>query len=326
MIRAAGILCIATNGHVLLLKRTDGQGWAFPGGGLEDEESAEDAARREFGEETGAKVKGDLKLWTRSILGECDFSTFLYRCEEFTPVLNEEHSAFQWTALEFALGSSLLHPGVGISLRRFGMDELAIAKAIRDGELTSPQRYGNLLLIAIRITGTGVSYRLAHDEFVWRDPAIYRTAEFLERCNGLPVILDHPEDVPMLNTEEFHDRMVGTVFLPYFKGNDEVWSIAKVFDMRVADVLENEQMSTSPAVVFMGVEPGSVHKMKDDNTLLIEGKPSLLDHVALCSLGVWDKGGPPTGVDSIDTRTDALNQILYRLKLDELCRRTNAQH
>lgn len=81
------------------------------------------------------------------------------------------------------------------------LDELGIAKAIQTGELTSPQRYGNLLLIAIRITGTGVAYRQSLEEFVWRDPSLYLNPEFLERCNGLSVILEHPEE-SVLNTEE----------------------------------------------------------------------------------------------------------------------------
>src|SRR5581483_6826534 len=37
---------------------------------------------------------------------------------------------------------------------------------------------------------------------------------------------------------------------------------------------------------------------------LIEGKPSLLDHVCVCEQGVWDKGGPPTGVRS-ESRGDS---------------------
>src|SRR5690349_20417185 len=37
LIRAAGILCITSTGHVLLVHRTDGQGWAFPGGRIEED-------------------------------------------------------------------------------------------------------------------------------------------------------------------------------------------------------------------------------------------------------------------------------------------------
>jgi hypothetical protein len=35
---------------------------------------------------------------------------------------------------------------------------------------------------------------------------------------------------------------------------------------------------------------------------LIEGKPILLDHIAICEVGVWDKGGPPTGVSTTNVQ------------------------
>jgi 8-oxo-dGTP pyrophosphatase MutT (NUDIX family) len=356
MIRAAGILYLSAAGHVLLAHRTDGQGWAFPGGGIEDGESAEDAARREFFEETGEKFEGSLVLWTRrvspvagaipntaegvpSAVGEeVDFTTFLAKGEEFAPKLNDEHDRWMWCDRDFALASPGLHPGCYVALRRFGMHELDLAKAIVSGELTSPQRYENLLLVAIRITGTGVAYRGSHDEFPWRDSALYLTDEFLARCNGLPVILEHPKK-NVLNTKEFKDRIVGTVFLPYIQG-DEVWSVAKIWDEEVSNMLETQQMSTSPGIVCGGTK----FKMRDGTKLLIEDMPSLVDHIALLYAesdpdgngdsgksgeGVWDKGAGMSGVESIDAvlvadsaskTPDALDVILRTLKVDQIDR------
>lgn len=333
MIRAAGILCISPKGHVLLLRRTDGQGWAFPGGGIEEGESAEEAARREFFEETGHEFEGDLSLWTRrvspgpSVDEQVDFTTFLASGKEFEPTLNDEHDRWQWVDRDFACAAvGLLHPGCYIALRRFNMDELGIAKAIIAGELTSPQRYANLLLIAIRISGTGLSYRPALDEFVVRDKDIYLSPDFLQRCNGLPVILEHP-DTPLLDTKEFKARIVGTVFLPYIR-DEEPWGIAKILDMKIATMLETEKMSTSPGV-FCG---GAKLKLPGDNKLLIEDKPSLVDHIALLysdpdgsgtgGKGVWDKGGEMSGVESIDANSPAewptLDVISRQVKLYEL--------
>jgi hypothetical protein len=55
-VQAAGTLIIA-DGNVLFLRRGNGgdhpDEWAFPGGGVESGESAEDAARRETMEEAG---------------------------------------------------------------------------------------------------------------------------------------------------------------------------------------------------------------------------------------------------------------------------------
>jgi 8-oxo-dGTP pyrophosphatase MutT (NUDIX family) len=324
-VRAAGVLCVAKDGCVLMMRRADSGLWALPGGHIEDGESAEQAARRELYEETGYSHVGELKPWTRRLRDNVDFTTFLAHVEEFCPTLDQEHTASHWVDREFAAAAmGLLHPGVSITLVRFSMDELGIAKAIRDGELTSPQRYGNLLLIAIRITGTGASYRSALNEYVWRDPSIYMNPEFLERCNGLPVIVDHPEKA-VLNTEEFRNRIVGTVFLPYLREPDEVWGIAKILDMEAAEDLETKPLSTSPAVVFTPADGNVKHEMKNGSILLIEGKPSLLDHLAICVKGVWDKGGDPAGVESIDARPDAtsaskLGAILHELKMHELVR------
>ena len=50
---AASIICINENGESLLGKRTDNHKWGYAGGSVEIDEKVEDAARREFFEETG---------------------------------------------------------------------------------------------------------------------------------------------------------------------------------------------------------------------------------------------------------------------------------
>jgi len=46
-----------SNGEILLHKRSDFNVWAFPGGGAEEGESAEDCIVREVFEETGLRIK-----------------------------------------------------------------------------------------------------------------------------------------------------------------------------------------------------------------------------------------------------------------------------
>lgn len=331
MIHAAGILFVAPQGRALFVKRAAGGDyagfWCLPGGKQEDGESAEEAAKREVKEETGYKTTGNLLEWTRKIcqppiapapvsdeeevpapvMDPVDYITYLRRLpEEFTPVLDEENVGYAWAPIDSP--PQPLHPGCNIALARFNMNELGVARAIRDGELVSPQFYCNMWLFAIRITGTGASYRSKLQEHVWRDSTIYLNDEFLTRINGLQVILEHPKG-NVLNDKEFHNRTIGSVFLPFIPSPnfvagkpDEVWAIAKIYDMRAVQLMLDNQLSTSPAVVFF---KGTNEKVTLENgeSLLVEGDPGLVDHIAICWNGVWDKGGDPEGVAN-DVRAD----------------------
>ncbi len=311
-IRAAGVLLVDPEGRVLLAQRRDGQGWSVPGGHIEAGEMPEQAARRELKEETYLDAPATLSEWTRRIRDGVDFTTFIGRVERAeTPVLNEEHSRSVWVQPQAALETMALHPGMHIALERFSLDELGVAKAIRDGELTSPQRYGNFMLVALRITGTGASYRPEHDEFVWRDPAIYLNAEFLQRCQGLPALIQHPPKGAMLDSAEWADKAVGAIALPYIV-KDEVWGIAKIYDDAAMRSIEFSDLSTSPGVETTGTKV----PWKDGKHVLVEDRPELFDHVALCDSGVWDKGGPPSGVQTSLTTTSSGEPEMAEKKLD----------
>ena len=357
--RAAGILFLTKGEsprRALFLKRGPGGDypgyWCFPGGHLEGNETPEEAAKREAIEEIGSLPKGERTLLARNIslcdlaasaaggtgaasadalpvaaapeaplplaTKVVDFTTFLQEVDApFDVVKDGEHTGFAWAPISDP--PQPLHPGCEIAARRYFADELGVARMMAAGELTSPQVYRNMTLWAMRITGTGVSYRspvlargkdgkvvldadkkptiLEEEEFPWRDPSIYLNDEFLARCNGLPVIAGHPKS-KTLNSKEFDRRIVGTVFLPYIRG-DEVWGIAKVWDDESNAELEKDQYSTSPAVVISDPEnPSYKFRLENGSLLLVEGKPSLLDHLALCERGVWDKGGEAAGVDN----------------------------
>ncbi len=302
MIHAAGVLFLAPNNRGLFLKRgpnSDHPGeWCFPGGGLEKDELPEDAAEREVKEEIGFLPEGILVEHTRTQSDETDFTTFRQSvAAEFAPdpvALYTEHVGYAWAPI--ASPPEPLHPGCAIALARLSMDELGVARAIAAGQLTSPQRIDTLALYAMRVSGTGVSYRRGLDEYVWRDPALYLSQDMIDRCAGLPVIMEHPE-AATLNSEEFADRVVGGVMFGYVK-DDELWCVARIYDADAIDLMEKQQLSTSPAVVFKDPSVNSKTTI-DGKTLLIEGKPSLLDHLAICQRGVWDKGGPATGIDVV---------------------------
>lgn len=298
---AAGIIFRAGK-KVLLLKRraTDTMGgmWAFPGGKIETGETAIDAARRESLEEIDYGPPADtVASFNVKETPELKFETFLHGCAEFIPQLNSEHTEHVW-ADEDNLPSPL-HPGAAEDIKKLFepiLTELEVAQAIRDGILESPQQFGNMMMFAMRISGTGVSYRSKIKEFVYRNPKYYLTDEFLARCNGLPVIWEHPEK-NVLNSDEFANRVIGGIMLPYIQGS-EAWGIARVYDKEAGQRMAKKQLSTSPTVVFRNVEDNDTIALNDGSTILIEDKPALIDHLAVCELGVWDKGGDPVGVKS----------------------------
>ena len=323
MLEASGIFFVTPESKVLLCKRAQGdfQGaWALPGGKIEDGENPEEAARRECREELGFQYDGKLAFWTRRVRDDVDYVTFIARIpKEFDVHLNEEHSDAAWMDIDYALHNDdvYLHPGVRIVLQRLTMDELEVATAIRDRELASPQFFENMWLFDIRITGTGASYRPKSEEFVYRDPQLYMNDHFIQRCNGLPVIFEHPDKKPALDTEEFRNRIIGTILLPYAREDkDEVWGIAKIYDLPAAEIMLEDDLSTSPGVVFRDPSVNEYETLTNGDKMLIEGKPGLLDHIAICASGVWDKGGKPAGVE-ISHRIDDMADVKATARQDD---------
>lgn len=302
--RAAGIMFLTADNQTLMMRRGSGgdfpNHFGLPGGHLEDGETLEDGARREAKEETGFDYTGPLEM----IHDDGQFATFAARgVEQFPVTICPESAGYVWT--DMANPPAPMHPGMSKTLRIAQIStELDVAVLMQDDVLPSPQMYANMGLLAIRITGTGLAYRSALGEHVWRDPAIYLNFEFLARCNGLAVIMDHP-DKATLNTKEFAKRVIGSIMLPYIKG-DDVWGIAKIHDLdALAQIVEEgnspEGISTSPAVVFNESAGNTLLTTEAGEKLLIEGKPFLIDHIAIVtkergSKGVWDKGGEPSGI------------------------------
>lgn len=320
--KCAGLLFIA-DGKVLLLHRVDRDEWEGPGGHVEDGESAREAAIRECLEEIGVDAR-TMDVAVRPIettsgpadgLG-IDYKTFYVEVESgirFPKIrLNHEHDDYDWFPMDDVPKGT--HPGVKEVLSRLEsrhdstggvITETDIAKAIRDGELESPQRIGDLWLFDVRITGTGVSYRPKHEEYVYRPPEFYLTDEFLARCSGLPVIFDHPEKKGQIDTDEWRQRAIGSIVLPYIpnetterKDPTEVWGIARIHDGDAAELMMTSHISTSPAVKFGAAGSTKTVRMDDGSRLMIEGNPNYIDHLAVCPEGVWDKGGEPRGVNT----------------------------
>ncbi len=167
-----------------------------------------------------------------------------------------------------------------------------VAERIRDGLMSSPQRLGAFWLFDLRVTGTGAAYRDTIGEYAVRDPDTWLTDDLVNRCNGLAVTFGHPASAG-LNTQEYRQRSIGSIVLPYKRG-DELRGVAKIFDDDAAMLMQTSHRSTSP-----GVTPGAESEpvaLPDGTMVLDESAPLIFDHLAVCENGVWDKGGPPAGV------------------------------
>jgi 8-oxo-dGTP pyrophosphatase MutT (NUDIX family) len=117
---AAGVCFVDENEKILLMHRTDGEGWAFPAGGAEGGESPDMTARREASEETGWSGEESLALADMTQTPTLRFYTFKTHVKQFTPILNSEHDKARWFSPKQALLTPLsLHPGVRNFLLRW---------------------------------------------------------------------------------------------------------------------------------------------------------------------------------------------------------------
>ncbi|WP_421015997.1 NUDIX hydrolase [Klebsiella michiganensis] len=286
---------------VFLIQRSDDGTWCQPGGTIEPGELAIDAARREVLEETGYHYDG--LLTPHSVHG--DYLT--YRAdvpEQFEAKLNDESLAAGWFHIDDL--PKPLHQPFAEMLAQQALNETDVAALIADGTLSSPQYFYNMWMFAIRVTGTGVTWRSADQEMTFRNPDDYLTPEFLQRVAGVPLIWLHPEK-RTLDSDEFSRRVIGTLTNAWVADKGEVWAVARVYDAEAAEIMATRQLSTSPTVKFSEVAQSII---VDGQPLLVEPSPELLDHVAICEQGVWDKLLNPTGVksDSIPKEAEKMDE------------------
>lgn len=287
---------------VFLIQRSDDGTWCPPGGTVEPGELAIDTARREVLEEVGYQYDGPLT--PHSVYG--DYLTFRAEVpERFEAKLNDESLAAGWFHIDDL--PKPLHQPYAEMLAQQALNETEVAALIADGTLSSPQFFINMWMFAIRVTGTGVTWRSADQQMAFRNPDDYLTPEFLQRVAGVPLIWLHPEK-NKLDSDEFAKRVIGTLTNSWVADNGEVWAIARVYDAEAAEIMATRQLSTSPTVTYSEAQD-SIIKI-DGQPLLVEGSPVLLDHVAICEQGVWDKLLAPTGVksDSIPNEAEKMDE------------------
>lgn len=170
----------------------------------------------------------------------------------------------------------------------------------------SPIAFDNSLYYRARMTGTGDVWRSKHGD-MFRPPDYYMTPEFLARCAGVPVIMNHPEDSATINPADV--QIVGTVIHAYPHPDDptEIWCVMRIIDGFIQTELLTKILSTSPSIVVAG-------SIESDG-VIVEGAPiAAPDHLALCDLGVWDHSGPATGIDQTIVPEPDANSIAEDLQ------------
>ncbi|MEI9882277.1 NUDIX hydrolase [Atlantibacter hermannii] len=290
---------------IFLIQRSDDGTWCPPGGKIEPGEMACTAARREVKEEAGYQFDGPMTPY--SVAG--DYLTFRADIDaQFEPQINDESLAAGWFDIDNL--PKPLHQPFAEVMAQNPLNETQVASLIADGTLSSPQYFINMWMYAIRVTGTGVTWRSADQQMAFRDPENYLTPEFLQRVAGVPLIWLHPEK-NKLDSDEFAKRVIGTLTKGWVADNGEVWAIARVYDAEAAEMMATRQLSTSPTVTFS--EPQNAIIKIDGQPLLVEDSPVLLDHVAICEQGVWDKLLDPTGVksDSIPNEAEKMDEAKF---------------
>ena len=220
-LKAAGVALRAPSDRVLFLRRSDkgdhpGE-WCFPGGRLEQGETTRAAAIREVLEETGHNVKDPREADLRD-----GFATFGEDVEEeFTPTLNEEHTAFAWAMPWDAPGP--LHPGVAATLELVPQTTRTHDASMLDfAGYYAPEKIGRTRKITpegfLILEGTPIA-RLGEQ--------LYNAEEINRDGEGNPILPDDPRYIPpdphgcirvkRLPEEVFHPETLAS-----FEGKDYV--------------------------------------------------------------------------------------------------------
>ena len=115
--------------------------------------------------------------------------------------------------------------------------------------------------------------RVDRDERAFSDLSLY---------NGLPILKNHPDNNEMLSYHNLQDNPIIGTIVRAFQQDNEIWGIAKIYDLSLLDALKNLS-STSPAIVSQWTFE------KNDDIITAKESPIYLNHLAFVASGFWDK-------------------------------------
>lgn len=294
---SAGVLCVTDDSRVLLMRRSDACDnhpgvWAIPGGGIEEGERPDAAARRELFEEAGQEIE-----FADFAFEVGDFSLFIHRGAKFSPALNEENDGAVWAKPD-ALPQPL-YPGT---------DEV-IAKALKapdtaaDAEMANDRfafdesvrlidQDGRLRVAVSNISKSNVCDYLGREIPNWEalglsSRKIYKLLRHPEELakaahtfNGIPILDTH---VPSTAWDHPHGRVVGTTGTeakfepPYLKNSLIIWT-----EEAIDGIESNKQRELSCGYRYqVDMTPGTFEGEAYDGVM----REILGNHVALVEDG-----------------------------------------
>jgi uncharacterized protein len=238
---AAGIVFVAPDGDVLLLRRSKTEEnfpnhWSLPGGKANEGEAAEQAARREAREEIGEYPEGDLRqIDQRTTPTGMQFHTFRQDVNsKFTPTLNNEHGDHVWASRD-ALPKPL-HPAVKDILgTKMAGDGIAFDRA----SVRTIDADGRMHVAVTNISKANVCPYLGREipdfETLGLDPdriyQLYRDPDELAKgastFNRIQLLIKH---TPVSADDHQPDEVAGTTgsdaefVAPYLRNSLTVWT------------------------------------------------------------------------------------------------------
>ena len=304
-ISAAGVMYVNGN-SVLLMKRAKGDSegmWAFPGGKLEDGETAEQAAIREAIEETGIEP-GNLQWIGYSDNGEVEFTTFLARIEKVDPKLNDEHTDFIWADL--ASLPQPLHLGVARTLKAYTANKATASPAgpVVAADSTDTARKADLNhYITVEknpISRSGVFQYMGRSIGAPEPDKIYNvyrpaeefTPETIDSFKLLPIVNDHtmlgPPEAGLVPAEE--KGVHGTTGESVLFEDGVLYATLKIFSETLASMIESGRTALSLGYRCIyekasGIFDGQMYEYIQRN---LRGNHLALVDAARCDVAVLD--------------------------------------
>lgn len=234
------------DGRVLLMKRAEGVvnggTWAFPAGKIEEGETPEQAALREFTEETGR----ELAQPRIEIASQAGFRLYAVQGEQFEPIICPEHTEYMW-ADPAALPDNL-HPGIAESLANGAAIVQDSARTEDVNDYTTIRRNPISRAGVFQYMGRDIPNAPEKDKIynVYRPAEELADADALASFEAIPFIDDHV----MLGSAEKgwmppeKKGVQGTIFNPVFE-NGVLLADIKIFSQVLKDMIQRGKNNLS---------------------------------------------------------------------------------